>query len=91
MHQNIHKDLILLTLSTILLGHDFLPFGSLSITFHFFVANFEFLLSEPFSKFTVFCVSMIYMNVTEFCEKFRVVSSDFSMMRNIVAPPVAKI
>ena len=71
--------------------YEYLPFDSLSITFHFFVANFEFLLSEPFSKFTVFCVSIIYMNVTEFCEKFRVVSSDFSMMRNIVVPPVAEI
>ena len=30
------------------------------------------------------------MIVTEFCEKLRVVSSDFSMMKNIVAPPVAK-
>ena len=30
------------------------------------------------------------MIVTDFCEKLRVVSFDFSMMKNIVAPPVAK-
>ena len=30
------------------------------------------------------------MIVTEFCEKLRVVSSDFSMMKNIVAPRAAK-
>ena len=30
------------------------------------------------------------MIVTEFCEKLRVASSDFSMMKNIVAPRVAK-
>ena len=52
----------------------------------FFVANFEFSLSEPFSKFTVFCVSIICMTVTKFCEKLKVVSSDFSMIKNIVAP-----
>ena len=62
----------------------------MSITYHFFVANFEFSLPEPFSKFTIFCVSIIYMIVTEFCEKLKVVSSDFSMMKNIVAPCVFK-
>ena len=61
-------------------------FDPLSITYHFFVANFEFQLSEPFNKFTIFCVSIIYMIVAEFCEKLKVVSSDFSMMKNIVAP-----
>ena len=30
------------------------------------------------------------MIVTEFCEKLKVVSSDFSMMKNIVAPRVFK-
>ena len=67
-----------------------LPFDSLSIAYNFFVANFEFPLSEPFSKFTIFCVSIIYMIVAEFCEKLKVVFSDFSMMRNIVALCVAK-
>ena len=62
----------------------------MSITYHFFVANFEFSLPEPFSKFTIFCVSIIYMIVAEFWEKLKVVSSDFSMMKNIVAPCVFK-
>ena len=30
------------------------------------------------------------MIVTEFCEKLRVASSDFSMMKNIIAQRVAK-
>ena len=30
------------------------------------------------------------MTVTEFCKKLRAVSSDFSMIKNIVAPRVAK-
>ena len=63
-----------------------LPFDSSLITCHFFVANFESSLSEPFSKFIIFCVSIIYMIVTEFCEKLKVFSSDFSMIKNIVAP-----
>ena len=54
--------------------------------YHFFVANFELSLSEPFNKFTIFCVSIIYTIVTEFCEKLKVVSSDLSMIKNIVAP-----
>ena len=54
------------------------------------VVNFEFSLSEPISKFTIFCVSIIYMTVAEFCEKLKAVSSDFSMMKNIVAPLVFK-
>ena len=54
--------------------------------YHFFVANRELSLSEPFNKFTIFCVFIIYTNVTEFCEKLKVVSSDFSIMKNIVAP-----
>ena len=28
------------------------------------------------------------MNVTEFCEKLKVVSSDFSLIKNIVAPGI---
>ena len=35
-------------------------------------------------------VSIIYMIVTEFCKKLRVVSSDFPMTKNIVAPRLAK-
>ena len=62
----------------------------MSITYHLFVANFEFLLLEPFNKFTIFCVPVIYMFVADFCEKFKVVSSDFIMMKNIVAPHVFK-
>ena len=58
----------------------------MSITYHFFVANFEFSLPEPFNKFKIFCVSIIYMIVTEFCKKLKVVSSDFSIIKNIVAP-----
>ena len=53
--------------------------------YHFFVENFELSLSEPFNKFTIFCVSIIYTIVTEFCEKLKVVSSDLSMIKNIVA------
>ena len=47
-------------------------------------------MPEPFSKLTMFCVSIIYMTETEFCERLRVVSSDFSLMKNIVAKRVAK-
>ena len=47
--------------------------------YHFLVANFELSLSEPFNQFTIFCVSIIYTIVTEFCEKLKVVSSDFSI------------
>ena len=53
--------------------------------YHFLVANFELSLSEPFNKFTIFCVSIIYTIVTEFCEKLKVISSDLSMIKNIVA------
>ena len=76
MHQNNHKDLILMILFK-----------------KFFFANFAFSLSEPFNKFTIFCVSNIYMIVAEFCEKLKVVSFDFSMMKNIVAPslPIKRI
>ena len=62
----------------------------MSITYHFFVANFEFSLLEPFNKFTIFCVSVIYMILTDFCEKFKVVSSDFIMIKDIVAPRAFK-
>ena len=58
----------------------------MSITYHFFVANFQFSLSEPFNKFTIFYVSIIYVIAAKFCEKLKVVSSDFSIMKNIVAP-----
>ena len=50
------------------------------------MANFEFSLSETFNKFIIVCVSVIYTIVTEFCEKLKVVSSDFSIIKNIVAP-----
>ena len=53
--------------------------------YHFLVANFELSLSEPFYKFTNFCVSIVYTIVTEFCKKLKVVSSDFPIMKNIVA------
>ena len=43
-----------------------------------------------YNKFTVFYVSITYMIVAEFCEKLKVVSSDFSMMKNIVAAPYLK-
>ena len=49
---------------------------------HFLVANFELSLSVPFNKFTIFRVSITYTIVTEFCVK--VVSSDLSIMKNIV-------
>ena len=57
---------------------------------HFLVANFELSLSEPFNKFTIFCASIIYTIVTVFCEKLKVVSSDFSIIKNIVAPVFLK-
>ena len=53
--------------------------------YHFFVANAEYSLSELFNKFTIFYVSIIYIIVTEFCEKLKVASSDFSVTNNIVA------
>ena len=34
------------------------------------------------------CVSIIYMIVTEFSEKLKVVSSDFSITKKIVAPNI---
>ena len=57
---------------------------------HFLVAKFEFSLSEQFNKFTIFCVSIIYTIVTEFCEKLKVVSSDLSIIKNIVIPVFLK-
>ena len=54
--------------------------------FHFFVAKFEFSLSEPFNKFTIFSVAIIYMIVAQFCENLKAVSSDFSITKSIVAP-----
>ena len=50
------------------------------------VKNFIGSFSELFNKFAIFCVSVIYMIVTEFCEKLKVVSSNFSMTKNTVAP-----
>ena len=92
MHQNNHKDFILLILLKMLL--DFRVNNYLLIHYQeytiFFVANFEFSLSEPFNKLTIFCVSIVHMIVTEFCNKLKVVSSHFSMMKNIVAPRVLK-
>ena len=38
----------------------------------------------------MFWVSIIYTIVTEFCEKLKVLSFDFSIMRNIVAPVFIK-
>ena len=52
---------------------------------HFLVANFELSLSKLFNKFTIFRVYINYTIATEFCEKLKVVSSDFSIMKNIVA------
>ena len=48
-------------------------------------------MSKLFNKFTIFCVSIIYMILTEACENLNLVSSDFSMMKNIVVPRVFKI
>ena len=42
-------------------------------------------LLESFNKFMIF-VFPFYMTLTEFCKKLKVVSFDFSMMKNIVAP-----
>ena len=58
--------------------------------YHLLVANFELSLSLPFNKFTIFCVSIIYTIITEVCIKLKVVSSDFSIMKNIVAPVFLK-
>ena len=87
MYQNNHKDLILL----ILLKIYSIMVWIITIWFTinnmpFFVGNFEFSLSKPFNKSRIFCVCIIYMVVTEFCEKLKVVSFDFSIMKNIVAP-----
>ena len=58
--------------------------------YHFLVANYELSLSEPFNNLTIFCVSIIYTIVTEFCEKLKVVSSDFSIMKSKVGPVFLK-
>ena len=50
------------------------------------MANFEVSLSEPFNKFIIFCVSIIYIIAAEFCEKLKVISFYFSIIKNIVAP-----
>ena len=54
--------------------------------YYFFVPNVKYSLSELFNKFTIFCVSIIYIIVTEYCGKLKVDSSDFSMIKNIVTP-----
>ena len=54
--------------------------------YHFFVANFEYSFSVLFNKFIIFCVSIIYKMFTEFCKNSKVVSSDFSAIKNIVTP-----
>ena len=87
MHQNNHKDLILLTLlKTIRSWCEYLPFDSLSITYHFLLQILSFHCQNHFIKFTTFCVSIIYMIVAEFCEKLKVVSSNFSMMKSNAVP-----
>ena len=65
-----------------------ITFDSLSIIYHFFVAKFEFSWSKLFNEFITFCVSIIYIIVAEFCEKLKVVSSDFSIIKNIFAPNI---
>ena len=50
----------------------------------FFVANLDFPWLESFSKFIIF-YNQFFMLLTEFYENSKVVSSDFSMMTNIVA------
>ena len=74
MHQNNHKDLILLTLLKTLLVH----FLNKRLLFHcqwrtIFRCNFKYSFSELFNKFTNFLVPMFYMMVTEFFENLRVV------------------
>ena len=51
-----------------------------------FVANVEYSFAELFNKFTIFCVFSIHIIVTEFCRNSKAVSSDFSMMKNVVTP-----
>ena len=58
--------------------------------YHFLVENFELSFSEPFNKFTIFSVSIVYTIMREYCEKLKVVSSDFSIIKNIVAPVFLK-
>ena len=87
MHQNIHKDLILLTLLKTLL--DCYANNTIRITVKnvpFFVANFEYsflVLSKQIYNILSF---HFYKMFTEFSKNSKVVSSDFSMMKNIVAP-----
>ena len=57
----------------------------------FLVENFEDSLLVSRNKFAIFCVSIFIHSqnqttVAAFCEDPKVVSSDFSMMKNIVAP-----
>ena len=88
MHQNNHKDLILMDLLKILLDFiDFMWIVTFWFTIYdvpFFVANFEYSFSVLLNKFTMFCVSNVYIIVTELYKNSKVVSSDFSIMKNIV-------
>ena len=55
------------------------------ITYHFFIANLDSSLLEPLKKIITFCFPL-YMILIEFCEKLKVGSSDFPMIKNIVTP-----
>ena len=53
------------------------------MAYRLLVANFENSLSETFNNFTIFYINLCQTTVTEICEKSQVVSSDFSMIKNI--------
>ena len=60
----------------------------LLITYHFLLENFEVSLSESINKFKIFWVSIFYMETKAniaFCGNSKVISSDFSIIKNIVA------
>ena len=55
------------------------------ITYHCFVANFENSFSTVYQVYSFLCFHF-YKLFTELCKNSKVVFSDFSMMKNIVAP-----
>ena len=74
--QSQRLDLIISVSRVIDLFLSYLPFAVwLSVTYHFFVANLDYSLVESINKFIIFCVSILCD--TEFCENWKVVSSDF--------------
>ena len=58
--------------------------------YHFYLQTLNYHFQYRLIKFTIFCVSIVYTTVTEFCVKLKVVRSDFSIIKSIVAPVFLK-